>query len=142
MECFEGEMFAMFGASFVQDSSRKPTTVNDSQPSGVPIEIDVQSVKSLLDGDTDILLIDCREVSEHDHCRIEGSQLIPMNETPTRISEIAASAAKSVVVHCHHGGRSLQVVNWLRANGIPHAQNMTGGIDAWSCEIDSAVPRY
>ena len=116
--------------------------MSDSQPDSAPIEIDVQSVKALMDSETEFLLIDCREVAEHEHCRIEGSQLIPMNETPERLSEIEVHAAKPVVVHCHHGGRSLQVVNWLRANGIPHAQNMTGGIDAWSCQIDQAVPRY
>jgi len=116
--------------------------MSDSQPDSAAIEIDVQSVKSLIDSETDFLLIDCREVSEHEHCRIEGSQLIPMNETPDRLSEIEAYQAKPIVVHCHFGGRSLQVVNWLRANGFPQAQNMTGGIDAWSCQIDQAVPRY
>ena len=116
--------------------------MNDSQPESAPIEIDVQSVKSMLDNATDFLLIDCREVSEHEHCRIEGSQLIPMNETPDRVSEIEAHSSKPIVVHCHHGGRSMQVVNWLRANGFPQAQNMVGGIEAWSCEIDPSVPRY
>lgn len=116
--------------------------MNNSPSDDTPIEIDVQSVKSLLDSKSDFLLIDCREVAEHQHCRIEGSQLIPMNETPDRLAEIEAHSGKPIVVHCHHGGRSLQVVNWLRANGFPNAQNMTGGIEAWSNEIDPAVPRY
>ena len=116
--------------------------MNDFQSDQPFIEIDVQSVKSLLDSDTDFLLIDCREVAEHQHCCIEGSQLIPMNETPDRLAEIEAHSGKPIVVHCHHGGRSLQVVNWLRANGLPQAQNMTGGIEAWSNEIDDSVPRY
>ena len=47
-----------------------------------------------------------------------------------------------VVVHCHHGGRSLQVAQWLRRQGFGRVQNMTGGIDAWSREIDAGVPRY
>ena len=116
--------------------------MSDNQQDVPPIEIDVQSVKTLLDGPTDLLLIDCREVSENQHCRIEGSLLIPINETPERVEQIAAHKNQPIVVHCHHGGRSLQVVNWLRANGVPQAQNMTGGIEAWSCEIDSTVARY
>ena len=116
--------------------------MNDSQTDEPSVEIDVQAVKSLLDSKIDILLIDCREVSEHEHCRIEGSQLIPMNETPDRLAEIEPHSGKPIVVHCHHGGRSLQVVNWLRANGFPNAQNMTGGIEAWSNEIDDSVPKY
>jgi rhodanese-related sulfurtransferase len=116
--------------------------MSNSQASSTPIEIDVQSVKSLMDSETEFLLLDCREVSEHEHCRIEGSQLIPMNETPDRVAEIEAHSSKPIVVHCHHGGRSMQVVNWLRANGFPQAQNMVGGIEAWSCEVDPSVPRY
>ncbi len=116
--------------------------MNNSPSDNIPVEIDVQSVKLLIDSETDFLLVDCREVAEHQHCRIEGSRLIPMNETPDRLAEIESHVGKPIVVHCHHGGRSLQVVNWLRANGVPNAQNMTGGIEAWSNEIDPAVPRY
>jgi rhodanese-related sulfurtransferase len=45
-------------------------------------------------------------------------------------------------VFCHHGVRSLHVVNWLRGHGIENAQSMQGGIDAWSRRIDPTVPRY
>ncbi|MEZ6116128.1 MAG: rhodanese-like domain-containing protein [Pirellulaceae bacterium] len=47
-----------------------------------------------------------------------------------------------IVVHCHHGGRSLRVTEWLLAQGFPNVQNMTGGIDAWSEQIDPTVPKY
>jgi len=47
-----------------------------------------------------------------------------------------------IVVICHHGMRSLQVVNWLREQGINHCASMAGGIDRWSREIDPSVPRY
>ncbi len=43
---------------------------------------------------------------------------------------------------CHRGQRSLQVVSWLREQGIENCQSMAGGIDRWSLEIDPSVPRY
>jgi len=107
-----------------------------------PIEIDVQAVKQLLDESPDFLLIDCREENEYEYCHIEGSVLIPMNETPNRVSELESKKDSPIVVHCHHGGRSLQVVQWLRSQGFSKAQNMTGGIDVWSQLIDPNVPRY
>jgi rhodanese-related sulfurtransferase len=55
---------------------------------------------------------------------------------------LAAHRDRRIVVHCHHGGRSLRVANWLRGQGFEQAQSMAGGIDAWSTEIDPAVPRY
>jgi hypothetical protein len=36
----------------------------------------------------------------------------------------------------------LNVVHWLRRNGVENCQSMSGGIDRWSAEIDTNVPRY
>ncbi len=107
-----------------------------------PLEVDVHAVKAMQDSDTDFLLIDCRETSEYEHVKIDGSMHIPMSETPARVAEIEPHKDKPIIVHCHHGGRSMQVTNWLRNNGFPQAQNMAGGIDVWSQEIDSSLPRY
>ncbi len=106
------------------------------------IEIDVQAVKQLMDDDQSFLLLDCREPSEHEHCRIEGAQLISMGEIPERLSSMEKWRDGRIVVHCHHGIRSLRVVNWLRDQGFSGAQSMAGGIDRWSLEIDPSVPRY
>jgi len=110
------------------------------------IEISVQAVAELLnqseESETRCLLIDCREPSEHEHCQIKGSQLIPMNAIADRLAELESHRDQTLIVHCHHGGRSLRVVEYLRANGFPTAQNMTGGIDVWSQQIDDSVPRY
>lgn len=107
-----------------------------------PIEISVGEVKAMLDAPEDFLLIDCREQNEYDHCQIKGSNLIPMNETPAKLAELESHRDKRIVVHCHHGGRSLQVTHFLRQQGFDQAQNMSGGIDAWSLEIDPEIPRY
>ncbi len=107
-----------------------------------PLEISCQAVKAKLDARDDFLLLDCREADEYAVARIEGARLVPMSEIQARQSELAAERDRQVVVHCHHGGRSLQVVRWLRQQGFAEAQSMAGGIDRWSQEIDPAVPRY
>jgi rhodanese-related sulfurtransferase len=45
-------------------------------------------------------------------------------------------------VLCHHGMRSLNVVVWLRKQGIEACQSMSGGIDRWAVQVDPALPRY
>ncbi len=109
-----------------------------------PIEIDVRATSQLLQqhSSEEFLLLDCREPDEHKTCRIEGAKLIPMRSIPERLEELESWKDQALVVHCHHGSRSLRVVQFLRENGFPQAQNMAGGIDAWSQEIDEAVPRY
>jgi rhodanese-related sulfurtransferase len=108
----------------------------------LPFEIDVHSVKELLTKKDDFLLLDCREPQEFEHCRIDGSLLIPMNETPQRIDELEPYREKRIVVHCHHGGRSHNVGQWLISQGFQQVQNMAGGIDAWSLSVDPEIPRY
>ena len=106
------------------------------------VEIDVQSVKQLIDSGSDFLLLDCRKEDEYQHCRIEGSTHIPMGEIPDRVAELAEFQDRTIVVHCHHGIRSLKVANWLRDRGFEKTQSMHGGIESWSLEIDPLVPRY
>jgi len=84
-----------------------------------------------------------REPQEYAVARIEGGELIPMRTVPGALAELAEKAREStLIVYCHHGVRSLNVVHWLRAQGIEACQSMAGGIDAWSVEIDPAVARY
>jgi len=108
----------------------------------VPLHIDCQSVKGMQDRGEDFLLLDCRRPDEWETVRLPAGTLIPMQEIVARVGEIEPYREKTIVVHCHHGGRSLQVVNWLRNQGFAKAQNMQGGIDRWAIEIDTSLPRY
>lgn len=105
-----------------------------------PIEISVREVKTLLDSGDKFLLLDCRQPDENEFAKIEGAVLIPMHEIPERLAEIEPFRDSPIVVHCHLGGRSLRVTQWMRQNGFPQTQNMTGGITQWSAEIDPSVP--
>ena len=107
------------------------------------LEISPREVKSRRDAGEKLYLIDCREPGEHAIASIAGAELIPMNSTPQNLPHIEDIADEQpVVVFCHHGMRSLMVVNWLREKGVTACTSMSGGIDRWSIEIDPAVPRY
>ena len=86
------------------------------------------------------LLLDVREVEEREVAVIEPSLHIPMGEILERISEIPRD--REVVVYCHVGGRSELIASYLEAEGYERVRNLTGGIDAWSVEVDGGIPRY
>jgi rhodanese-related sulfurtransferase len=113
-----------------------------SQHSALPWELDVHAVHRLLEAENDLLLLDCREPAEFELVHLDGALLIPMQQIPGRASELEPYRDRRIVVYCHHGGRSMLVTRWLRKQGFTGAQNMAGGIDAWSCSIDPAKPRY
>lgn len=107
------------------------------------LEITVTEVKQLLDKGEAVKLIDVREPKEHQFCQVQGSELIPMGSVPQHLSELEAQADDArLIVFCHHGVRSLNVVAWLREKGISNCVSMSGGIEAWSLHVDPAVPRY
>lgn len=113
------------------------------RPQDLPLEITPPEVRSKLDAGEGVVLIDVREPAEFALARIEGAELIPMNTIPQRLQEIDARAGDALLVfYCHHGIRSLNVVNWLRQQGVEACQSMAGGIDRWSLEVDGGVPRY
>ena len=106
-----------------------------------PLEIDVRSSQKRM-AEGGVFLLDCREPEETALCCLPGATQIPMQEIPQRVGELDVAQDSSILVYCHHGVRSLHVVHWLRSQGFCNAQSMTGGIDAWSLEIDATVPRY
>ena len=107
----------------------------------LPMEITPAEVNGLLKSGAPLRLIDVREPQEHAICHIEGAALIPMQTVPHRLQELDDDSSR-IVVFCHHGVRSLSVVDWLRNQGVQNCQSMSGGIDLWSREIDANVPRY
>lgn len=107
-----------------------------------PVEIDVHEVKRLRDSEADLLLLDVRELDEYRTAAIEGSLLIPLSEFGARLDELEPHRGRRIVVHCHHGVRSMRVVAALRGRGFDTAQSMAGGIDIWSEVVDPAVPKY
>lgn len=116
------------------------TTCATPSMSEHPIEVTVEEARRQLATTTPPLLIDVREADEFALCHIEGARLIPMNSIPTRLAEIPQDVP--VLIHCHHGGRSMKVTHFLRSKGYTQVSNVKGGIDAWSLKVDPKVPRY
>ena len=85
-------------------------------------------------------LLDVREAWEWDLAKIQGSVHIPMGQIPDKVNEIDPS--RPTVVICHHGMRSLQVVAFLQRMGFDNLHNLSGGIDAWSRDVDPQVAVY
>lgn len=90
------------------------------------------------------VLLDVREPNELQIARIapEGVTVvhIPMGVIPPRLHEL--DPARPVACLCHHGARSMRVAAFLESSGFTHVANITGGINAWSMQVDPSVPRY
>jgi rhodanese-related sulfurtransferase len=90
------------------------------------------------------VVIDVRELAELQVASIQADGFdlitIPMGVVPVRLSEL--NPELPIACLCHHGGRSMQVASFLKAQGFAHVANIAGGINAWSAELDPRIPRY
>lgn len=104
----------------------------------LPVEVTVQQAEDLRKQGAAI--VDVRETWEYEQGHIEGALHIPLGELTARADEVPTD--RPVVINCHHGGRSMRAVQFLRSQGHNHISNMQGGLDRWSLEIDPSIARY
>ncbi len=116
-----------------------PASATPSQEvNGVP-QISVTDFKRKRDAGEDIFLLDVREPHEFQIANL-GGHLIPLGDLPARVQEL--DKTREIVVHCKMGGRSQKAAELLKQAGFNRIQNLAGGIQAWSEQIDPKVPKY
>ncbi len=111
---------------------------NPNEPGAVR-RLDVLGYKAMRDCDEPHLLFDVRKVDEYNMAKIEGSTLLD-DSAMAAIDDLPKNA--TIVLHCHHGIRSMQAASQLVDRGYRKVYNLEGGIDAWSQQVDTSVPRY
>jgi monothiol glutaredoxin len=96
-------------------------------------------LKVLLDGDEALHLFDVRSAEERAAAQIPGARVL--DEQTAREIEALPKDTR-LIFHCHHGSRSLKAAEHFLALGFDRVYNVPGGIDAWSRQVDTSVPRY
>lgn len=97
-------------------------------------------VKRQLDAGEPLRLLDVRESWERAIASLPGSLHIPMGEIPARWRELDPNA--QIVVLCKAGSRSLRVAQFLSGQGLAKVANLSGGIDAWTRDVDPSLASY
>jgi molybdopterin/thiamine biosynthesis adenylyltransferase/rhodanese-related sulfurtransferase len=114
-----------------------PAVSDDGEDAG---DATVEQLKSRLDQQDGLFLLDVREPQEFQICRIPGSTLIPLGDLPHRLSEL--EGRDDMIVHCKSGVRSGKAVKLLHEAGFRKARNLRGGILAWIDRIEPSLPKY
>ncbi len=117
-------------AGFTAWRDNNASTADSAVPASLPVVLDVREP-------WEVQTASVRE---------EGFKLvhIPMREISGRLAELQGThgTRQPIACLCHHGMRSLQVVQYLMQGGFTQVVNLQGGIDAWSQQVDPSVPRY
>lgn len=115
------------GGGLLVNNPREPKVVQQVSPA---------EVASWLTDAEPLLLIDVRPPFERAlaaHPRAVGLEQIDL---------AATDRGTALAFLCHHGVRSQAAAEQALALGFSHVFNVTGGIDAWSTQVDPSIPRY
>lgn len=116
-------------------------------PFRVP-EITPQTVAQRLANQDVFYLIDVREPYELHYATLGPlAQNIPLSDLGQKGLEALPTAIQNdksadLVIFCHHGGRSAQVVAWLQQNGWLNSKSMEGGLHAYATLLDPSIGTY
>jgi adenylyltransferase/sulfurtransferase len=131
--------------------SRKPTITginpdryeakcSEETEEPLPAEMDPTDVHQHLVTDPTSIVVDVREPFESAICKLEKAVHIPMRQIPQAIDTLPRDGR--IFVMCHHGHRSLRVMQFLKDQGFVKVTNIRGGIDAWARTVDPVMKRY
>jgi monothiol glutaredoxin len=117
------------GAGFKIDNPNEGPKVRQISPA---------QLKSMIDQKRAFQFFDVRTPVEQQRATL-GARLL--DEAAQQDIE-ALDRDVPLVFHCHHGGRSQAAAERFVQAGFREVYNLVGGIDAWSQQIDSSIPRY
>jgi rhodanese-related sulfurtransferase len=115
-------------------------SLKSSHEEDAEILIEPAELAALLQRDSSVKLLDVRSREEFDAVHIEGSILMSQ---PT-VQEIMGRWPRDTrfVIIDHEGKMGLDAAAYFSGHGFEHVHCLRGGIDAWSCEVDSSLRRY
>jgi monothiol glutaredoxin len=99
----------------------------------------VKALEQMLATHKPMLLLDVRTEDERDIVKLDGSVRFSADD-PEILDEV--DRAMPIVLYCHHGVRSRAAAEHVIRLGFREVYNVTGGIEAWSQQVDPSAPRY
>lgn len=118
------------GPGFKIDNPNAPASVKQITP---------KDLEAMLRDKKETKLFDVRTDRERQTASIAGAIFL---DAAGKDALEALDKSTPVVFHCHHGGRSQAAAEHYLGQGYKNVYNLAGGIEAWSRDVDSKVPRY
>ena len=117
-----------------------PAHDHDAGSAGKDWDITAGDLAARLNEGIDLRLIDVREPHEQEISNLDGSELIPLGQFASRLSEL--DSTQEIVLFCKSGTRSTRALEILVSAGFKKVKNLKHGINAWALEVDPSLPIY
>ena len=114
--------------------------ITTSHEADLTLQIEPRELADRLAANEPVYLLDVRTREEFDAVKLPGAHLF----TQELMQEILGNGSRTnlFVIYDHTGARSLDEAAYFQGHGFESVKSLRGGIDAWSAEVDSNLPRY
>jgi len=111
-----------------------------SHEADLAMQIEPRELSNRIASGENIYLLDVRTREEWESVKLANAHLF----TQELLQEILANESKTdlLVIYDHKGARSMDAAAFFQGHGFENVKSLRGGIDAWSAEVDSTLPRY
>ena len=111
-----------------------------SQEADAAMQIEPRELSDRIAGGEPVYLLDVRTREEWEAVKLPNSHLF----TQELMQEILTKESRTglFVIYDHKGARSMDAAAFFQGHGFQNVKSLRGGIDAWSAEVDSKLPRY
>lgn len=116
------------------------STLHESHDLDSKIQISAREVHERIQRGEKIRLVDVRESWEYELAHLEGAVLVTDESVVNEVLNWPKDS--TIMIYDHQGKRSLDAAAYLIGHGFTHVRSISGGIDAWSREVDPKVPTY
>ncbi len=103
------------------------------------MQVSAKDAADLIKKNPNAKLLDVRTEEEYRLAHIEGAALVTQDNFE---QFMAWPKDTQIFIHCHHGIRSMDAASYMIGHGFKNVRSITGGIEAWSTDVDPSVPRY
>ncbi len=123
-----------------EDFCGLPAHDHDEGSAGEDWDITAEELAERLKEEPELRLIDVREPHEREISNLEGSEVLPLGQFASHLSEL--DSAEEIVLFCKAGTRSTRALEILVSAGFKKVKNLKGGINAWAAFVDPSLPIY
>jgi rhodanese-related sulfurtransferase len=111
-----------------------------SHEADAAMQIEPRELSDRIAAGEPVYLLDVRTREEWEAVKLADSHLF----TQELMQEILTKESRTgfFVIYDHKGARSMDAAAFFQGHGFQNVKSLRGGIDAWSAEVDSKLPRY
>jgi len=120
--------------SMMATGCSQPVEVQDEAGETTKMKIDAKTAKSMMETESNYIILDVRTQEEYNEGHIPNSVLLPNDQIGDKATDVLPDKDQMILIYCRSGNRSGQALEKLAELGYTQIYDF-GGIIDWPYEV-------